>query len=156
MAAGTAEEGATLANRKLNVWNLRRRFCALVEADSSAHEGRTGTHQNETRAVPKTNRAPLRAAIGAAALLLPAAAALAQDNAPAARQHMGLMEGLVSTVVYGLVGILLAILGFKLFDLAIKHDIAKEIFEQKNVAAALLAGAVILGVAIIVAATLLS
>jgi len=36
----------------------------------------------------------------------------------------------------------------------IKADIEKEIFENKNMAAALLAGAVVLGVSLIVAATI--
>ena len=65
------------------------------------------------------------------------------------------VEGVLSTLVYGFAGILLATLGFKLFDLLIKADIEKEIFENKNVAAAILSAAFILGVAIIIAAAVL-
>jgi uncharacterized membrane protein YjfL (UPF0719 family) len=72
------------------------------------------------------------------------------------RPRLSLLEGLLGTIVFGIVGILLAILGFKLFDVVIRHNVEKEIFENNNMAAALLAGAVILGVSIIVAATILS
>ena len=95
----------------------------------------------------------------AAALLIPfitAGAAWAQDTTGAMRPRLSLLEGLLGTIVFGIVGILLAILGFKLFDVVIRHNVEKEIFENNNMAAALLAGAVILGVSIIVAATILS
>jgi putative membrane protein len=78
--------------------------------------------------------------------------AWAQGGATASRP--GLMESIVSTLTFGFIGIVLAIVGFKLFDLVIKANIEREIFENKNMAAALLAGAVVLGVAVIVAATI--
>lgn len=86
------------------------------------------------------------------ALSLAALPALAQETAGRSRQT--LTEGIVSTVIYGVIGIVLAVIGFKVFDLAIKANIEKEIFENKNMAAAILAGAVVLGVALIVAATI--
>ncbi len=79
--------------------------------------------------------------------------ALAQEAA--GRSRPSLMEGIVSTVVFGVIGIALAIVGFKLFDLSIKANIEKEIFENKNMAAAILAGAVVLGISLIVAAAVL-
>jgi putative membrane protein len=87
-------------------------------------------------------------------LLLGAATlpALAQETAGRARPT--LMEGIISTIIFGVIGIVLAVLGFKVFDLAIKADIEKEIFEHKNMAAAMLAGSVVLGIALIVAATI--
>lgn len=84
--------------------------------------------------------------------LVPAAAARAQSGATQVRP--GLLEEFVSTLVFGLVGIVLAILGFKMFDLVIKADIEKEIFENGNRAAAMLAGAVVIGVCLIVAMTI--
>jgi uncharacterized membrane protein YjfL (UPF0719 family) len=48
----------------------------------------------------------------------------------------------------------LAVVGFKVFDLIIKHDIEKEIFDNKNMAAAVLSGFVVLGICIIIAATI--
>ncbi|MFM7322613.1 MAG: DUF350 domain-containing protein [Armatimonadota bacterium] len=79
-------------------------------------------------------------------------AARAQGSAAPARP--GLLEEFMSTLVFGVVGIVLAIVGFKLFDLVIKADIEKEIFENGNRAAAMLAGAVVLGVCLIVAMTI--
>jgi len=84
--------------------------------------------------------------------LVPATAARAQSGATQVRP--GLLEEFVSTLVFGLVGIVLAILGFKMFDLVIKADIEKEIFENGNRAAAMLAGAVVIGVCLIVAMTI--
>ena len=84
-----------------------------------------------------------------AATTLPA---LAQESAGRSRQS--LTEGILSTLIYGVIGIVLAVIGFKVFDLAIKANIEKEIFENKNMAAAILAGSVVLGIALIVAATI--
>ena len=102
-------------------------------------------------------KALLRAAWLAGGTLIFSAGAWAQgSDVVAGRSRMSLTEGMVSTLAFGLIGILLAILGFKLFDLVIRHNIEHEIFEHKNVAAAVLAGAVVIGVSLIVAATLLS
>ena len=48
----------------------------------------------------------------------------------------------------------MAIAGYKLFDKCTPGDLHREIVENKNVAAALVAGAVILGVCIIIAAAM--
>ena len=53
------------------------------------------------------------------------------------------------------IGIGVAILGYKLFDKCTPGDLHKEIIENKNVAAAIVAAAVILGVSIIIAASML-
>jgi hypothetical protein len=62
-----------------------------------------------------------------------------------------LLQQVISTLIFGLVGILLAIIGFKLFDLVIPFHLEKEICEKNNIAVAILAGAMILGICIIVA-----
>lgn len=61
-------------------------------------------------------------------------------------------ESVAATVGFGVVGIILAILGFKLFDWLTPGDLQKEIFEKQNVAAAILGAAVVLGICWIVAA----
>lgn len=92
-------------------------------------------------------------------LLLVAGAAAAQGT-PVANstgyRPATLWDQVVSTIVFSLVGIVIAIIGFKLFDLAIKFDLEKEICEKNNISAALLAGSVILGTCIIVACVVLS
>jgi hypothetical protein len=89
----------------------------------------------------------------AATLLFVSSSAWAQENG---RPRPSLGESVVSTLIFGVLGIVLAIGGFKLFDMAVKQDIQKEVFEKGNLAAAILGGAVILGIAVIVAATLLA
>lgn len=100
----------------------------------------------------------LRTAGTALGLLLINAVAWAQQTGDGGtgRGRLGLVDSVVSTLLFGLVGIFLAILGFKLFDLVVRHNMEHEILENKNMAAALLAGAVILGISLIVAATILS
>ena len=67
-----------------------------------------------------------------------------------------LWQAVLSTVVFGLLGIVLAIVGFKLFDLAIPFSLETEICEKNNLAVALLASAVVLGICIIVAFVVVS
>jgi uncharacterized membrane protein YjfL (UPF0719 family) len=58
-------------------------------------------------------------------------------------------------LLFAIVGILAAIVGYKLFDKCTPGNMHHEIIENKNVAAAIVAGAVILGVCIIIAAAML-
>jgi len=61
----------------------------------------------------------------------------------------------VATLVFGVIGIVLAIVGFKVFDLVTPGNLQKEILEKQNIAAAIIAGAIIIGICIIVAAAIL-
>lgn len=75
---------------------------------------------------------------------------------PSAPPGLGLPEtfipGLFGTLVFGAVGIALAVLGFKVFDwLTPRIDVQKELAEKQNVAVAVVVAAVILGVCYIVA-----
>ena len=58
--------------------------------------------------------------------------------------------------VFGLAGILMSIIGYKLFEKMTPRDLHAEIFEHKNIAAAILAGSVIIGVSLILAAAMSS
>lgn len=66
-----------------------------------------------------------------------------------------LLQALANMVIFAIVGIAAALLGFKLFDKCTPGDLQKEIIENKNVAAAVIGAAVILGVCIIVAAAMM-
>ena len=57
--------------------------------------------------------------------------------------------------LFAAIGIATAIAGYKLFDMCTPGDLNKEILENKNIAAAIVAAAVILGVCIIIAAAML-
>jgi uncharacterized membrane protein YjfL (UPF0719 family) len=64
-----------------------------------------------------------------------------------------LWMAVVSTVVFGLIGIILTIVGYKLFDLvSTKIDVDRELTEKQNIAVAIVAGSVIIGTAIVIAA----
>ena len=58
----------------------------------------------------------------------------------------------LSTVLFAGLGIVLAIVGFKLFDLVTPGKLQDEICEKQNVAAGILGAAVILGISLIIAA----
>ena len=66
----------------------------------------------------------------------------------------GLIQAVVSSVIFGFVGILLAIAGFKLFDLVTPFNLEKEMCEEKNVAVGILCAAIVLGICHIIAASM--
>ncbi len=59
---------------------------------------------------------------------------------------------LIGTVVFGLIGTGMAILGFKIFDWVIPFDLEREIAEKQNLPVAILSAAMVLGICLIVAA----
>lgn len=65
-----------------------------------------------------------------------------------------LQGSVVCSVIFGLIGILLALIGFKLFDWVTPGNLQKEICENKNYAAAIVTAAVILGICHILAAAI--
>jgi uncharacterized membrane protein YjfL (UPF0719 family) len=59
-------------------------------------------------------------------------------------------------LLFAFIGIVAAVIGYKIFDKCTPGDLSREILENKNVAAAIVAAAVILGVCIIVATAMTS
>ncbi len=66
-----------------------------------------------------------------------------------------LIAGVVSTVIYSLVGMIMVFVAFKVIDLLTPGNLAKEITENKNVALALLVSSMMLGVSIIIAGVMI-
>ena len=66
-----------------------------------------------------------------------------------------LVQAVGYMLLFSVIGILAAIAGYKLFDKCTPGDLHKEIVENRNVAAAIVSAAVILGVCIIIAASML-
>jgi uncharacterized membrane protein YjfL (UPF0719 family) len=60
----------------------------------------------------------------------------------------------LSTVTFGLIGIALAIVGFKMFDYLTPGNLEDEIVKKQNVAAAILGAAIVLGICLIVSRTI--
>lgn len=80
-------------------------------------------------------------------------AAAAIDASP--HLHPPLFQSLGLMAVYAFAGVIVAVLGYKLFDLCTPGDLHKEIIENRNVAAAIVGAAIIIGVCILVAASIL-
>ena len=81
-------------------------------------------------------------------------AAEATTTAPSWRART-LGSAIANVLLFAAIGIATAIIGFKVFDLCTPGHLEKEIIENKNVAAAIVAAATILGVSIIIAACML-
>jgi uncharacterized membrane protein YjfL (UPF0719 family) len=77
------------------------------------------------------------------------------SNLAAQSAHPPLLNGLALTGVYSIAGVIIAIIAYKLFDLCTPGQLHKEIVENKNVAAALVGGSIIIGVCIVVAAAIM-
>ena len=88
-------------------------------------------------------------------MLASASAAWAQGEPARAWRAGTLIEAVASTLIFGLIGIVLAILGFKLFDAVVKVNLEQEICEKQNIAVALLCAGMVLGICIVVAAAVL-
>jgi uncharacterized membrane protein YjfL (UPF0719 family) len=95
--------------------------------------------------------------LGCAVFFLAAPTLLAADAAAPASWHAQSLAGAVlNMVIFAVIGIVVALVGYKVFDKCTPGDLTKEIIENKNVAAAIIGAAVILGVCIIVAAAMIS
>lgn len=98
----------------------------------------------------------IRSVSVSAALPLLASASHAAETTLAPGWHaQTLGQAIGYMILFSVVGIIVAIAGYKLFDKCTPGDLHKEIVEQKNIAAAIVGGAVILGVCIIIAASML-
>ena len=64
-------------------------------------------------------------------------------------------QALLYMLIFAALGIVIAIVGYKLFDKFTPGDLHKEIVEKQNVAAAVVAAAVVIGVSIIIAAAMI-
>lgn len=86
---------------------------------------------------------------------IPFAAGAADPASPTSWQAQSLGQAVGYMLLFALIGVLAAIAGYKLFDKCTPGDMHHEIVQNKNVAAAIVAGSVILGVCIIVAAAMI-
>lgn len=67
----------------------------------------------------------------------------------------GLLSGIIATVIYSLIGIIMATLGFKVVDWLTPGDLAEQVANKGNRALAILAGSMILGICIIIASAVI-
>ena len=86
---------------------------------------------------------------------IPSALYAADANSTASWHAQSLGQAVLYMLVFAIIGVIVAIAGYKIFDKCTPGHLSREILEHRNVAAAIIAGAVILGVCIIVAAAML-
>lgn len=67
----------------------------------------------------------------------------------------GTCKAIAMVVLFSFIGTLLAITGYKIFDICTPGKLHEEIINNRNMAAAMIGAAVILGVCIIVAAAMI-
>lgn len=79
---------------------------------------------------------------------------VAQAAAPADWHAGTLTEALLYTALFSVAGTLLAIVGYKLFDICTPGNLHEEIVKNRNLAAAVIGAAIIIGVCIVVAAAI--
>ena len=61
-------------------------------------------------------------------------------------------SNVISAIVFGVIGILLMVLGYKAFDwITPRLDVEKELAEKQNIAVAIVIAAVLIGVSILIA-----
>ncbi len=65
-----------------------------------------------------------------------------------------LLQGVTESLLYSVIGIILAVLAFKVVDWITPGNLSKQISQENNIAVAVLLGFLILGICIIIAAAL--
>jgi putative membrane protein len=99
------------------------------------------------------NTKTVRLWLGIAAITLCAGSALAQDSGPLPTKSIG--HALLNSVIFAGAGMALVFVAFKVFDLATPRiDIQQELLGN-NIAVAIISAAVILGVSLIVAVSIM-
>jgi uncharacterized membrane protein YjfL (UPF0719 family) len=88
-------------------------------------------------------------------VISPSVRLLAADGVVEGWHARNLAEAVGYMVLFALIGILMAIIGYKLFDRCTPGDLHREIIQEKNLVAVVIGGAIILGVCIIVAAAMI-
>jgi putative membrane protein len=65
-------------------------------------------------------------------------------------------RGVLGTLVFSAIGLVMSIVAYKIIDLLIPGHMSKQIAEDKNLAVGVVAAAMILGICIIIAASIAS
>lgn len=92
--------------------------------------------------------------VTAAILLLPGVA-LAQGTPPISGADLTIWQ-VISTILYGIIGIALCVAGYFAFDKIAGLNLQHELVEDQNLALGLMLAGVFIGIAIVVGAVMLS
>lgn len=97
--------------------------------------------------------------LGGLALLLATSAATAAQMAPGpsnVARSRPFWDQTFAVIFFSLLTVGLVIGGFKLLEIALRFNVRREVSEHQNVAAAIFAAGVVLGICLVIAAVLLS
>ncbi|HXU05767.1 MAG TPA: DUF350 domain-containing protein [Polyangia bacterium] len=89
------------------------------------------------------------------ALLAAVPAALLQAGPSVPMQPAPLWRLMLDAALFGLSGIVLLIIGYYLWELITPYNLRREIHENRNVAVAIVVAAFIIGMALVIAASLI-
>ena len=87
--------------------------------------------------------------------LLAAVPTVLLQSAPVPMQPAPLWRLMLDAALFGLSGIVLLIIGYYLWELITPYNLRREIHENRNTAVAIVVAAFILGMAIVIAASLI-
>ena len=117
-----------------------------------ARRFRLPTVVGTARTLARTAALAVLAVVGA---LAAPAAALAQGPGPAPAAPASLGRLLLDASLFGIGGIVLLIIGYYIWELITPYNVRKELHENKNVAVAIVVASFIIGMAIVIAASLI-
>ena len=86
---------------------------------------------------------------------MPALPAALLQAAPVPMQPAPIWRLMLDAALFGLSGIVLLIIGYYLWELITPYNLRREIHENKNVAVAIVVAAFIIGMALVIAASLI-
>ena len=89
------------------------------------------------------------------AAVMPSGIAFAQETPRVAAADLAILS-FISTLVYGLLGIVLAVFGYFVFDRLLKLDLRRELVEDQNMALGIMLAGVFIGISIVVGAVMIS
>jgi putative membrane protein len=89
------------------------------------------------------------------ALLAAVPTVLLQSAPPVPMQPAPLWRLMLDAALFGLSGIVLLIIGYYLWELITPYNLRREIHENRNVAVAIVVAAFIIGMALVIAASLI-
>ncbi len=79
----------------------------------------------------------------------------AQDGEMPRWHPTSMGEAILSTLIFALIGVVVSVIAFKIWDRITPGNLENEICGKQNIAAAILGGSVVLGICIIIAAAMI-
>lgn len=79
---------------------------------------------------------------------------LAEAQAPSPLQPPALWWELLASILFGLIGIILAMVGYKVFEWITPFSVADELQRNQNIAVAIVVAAIIIGICLMMAAVI--